>query len=152
VLFANDFAFTLTNVVAHGVPYAAMAFRVGQAQPTAARAEWQRWLFARAARYLALLAGLAYAEEWLWDAAVWREHPGLFPAPVLELERWAGVLVPLLALPQLTHYVLDAYLWRLDGSNPGLAEALGVSPLRRQAPPFSDPAPPARDAWHHSPR
>ena len=126
VLFDNDFAFTVTNVIAHGVPYAAMAFRVGHAPSPSPRAAWQTWLFARAPRYLALLALLAYAEEWLWDASVWREHAGIFPAPALDLEAWSAWLVPLLTLPQLTHYVLDAYLWRLDGQNPGLASALGV--------------------------
>ena len=40
-------------------------------------------------------------------------HPGLL-----------RLLVPLLALPQLTHYILDAYVWRLDGTNPGLSTAL----------------------------
>ena len=127
VWFANDFAFTVTNVVAHGLPYAAIAWRVGRARSSQPQASWQTWLFARAPRYLALLAALAYAEEWLWDASVWHEHGALFPAPELELDAWAAVLVPLLALPQLTHYVLDAYLWRLDGSNPGLAGALGLS-------------------------
>ena len=29
------------------------------------------------------------------------------------------VLVPLLALPQITHYVLDGFIWRRK-SNPGL--------------------------------
>ena len=35
-----------------------------------------------------------------------------------------SLVVPLLALPQATHYVLDAFLWRFDGSNPRLAEYL----------------------------
>ena len=126
VLFQSDFAFTVTNVVAHGVPYAAMAWRVGRAPGPQPRAAWQRWLFAHAPRYVLLLLALAYVEEWLWDASVWREHASLFPAPALDLEAWAALLVPLLTLPQLTHYVLDAYLWRLDGQNPGLAAALGV--------------------------
>ena len=45
----------------------------------------------------------------------------------MKIRRWL-LLVPLLALPQLTHYILDGYLWRLDGTNPGLAAALGVAP------------------------
>jgi hypothetical protein len=126
VLFQDDFAFTVTNVVAHGVPYAAMAYRVGRASSPLPRASWQHWLFGRAPRYLLLLAALAYTEEWLWDASVWRAHASLFPAPALDLDVWFALLVPLLTLPQLTHYVLDAYLWRLDGQNPGLAAALGV--------------------------
>ena len=38
--------------------------------------------------------------------------------------------VSTLALPQVTHYVLDGFIWRLDGTNPQLAEALcGDGPL-----------------------
>ena len=40
-----------------------------------------------------------------------------------------SALVPLLALPQAVHYVMDAWLWRFDGSNPGLREnLLGLAP------------------------
>jgi hypothetical protein len=122
VYFANDFAFTVTNVVAHGVPYMAMSFRVGRAaQPV------RSWPYRRFAFYALMLCALAFGEEWLWDAGVWQDQPRLFPAPELDTASIAGMLVPLLALPQIVHYVLDAYLWRLDGSNPGLASALGVA-------------------------
>jgi hypothetical protein len=33
--------------------------------------------------------------------------------------------VPLLALPQATHYLLDAWIWRVKG-NPELARRLGL--------------------------
>jgi hypothetical protein len=46
---------------------------------------------------------------------VWREHADIFgpfhvnaPAAVLM------VLVPLLTMPQVTHYVLDAFIWRVN--------------------------------------
>jgi hypothetical protein len=32
--------------------------------------------------------------------------------------------VPLLAWPQVVHYILDGIIWRLDGSNPGLRRLL----------------------------
>jgi hypothetical protein len=37
------------------------------------------------------------------------------------------VIVPLLALPQLTHYVLDGYIWRRR-SNPSVAELVRATP------------------------
>src|SRR5262249_6182303 len=59
--------------------------------------------------------------------AVERPHralpgPGALPWP----PRGAGG--PAARPPQLTHYVLDAYVWPLDGPNPGLAEALHMLP------------------------
>jgi len=61
---------------------------------------------------------LAYLEEGLWDGFVWAEHPGLFPAftalPVIRADDALVLLVPLLALPQITHYVLDGFIWRRD--------------------------------------
>lgn len=127
VVWRTDFAFTATNVLAHGVPYMAISFRVGVDRWEGARGALQMvFRRHRFLLYALALAGLAYAEEWLWDAAIWRDHPMLFPAPGADLAALHVVLVPLLALPQLTHYTLDAFLWRMDGSNPGLARALGV--------------------------
>lgn len=121
VVWAQDFAFTVTNVLIHGVPYMVMSHRVGTRSHALGLGV-----------YVAVLVGLAGLEEWLWDAAVWHEHGGLV------LDAALGVIVPLLALPQITHYVLDAYLWRLDGSNPGLREVLinarVRAPTRRAAP------------------
>jgi hypothetical protein len=67
---------------------------------------------------------VAWAEEWGWDRLVWHERAALFPGP-----GWAAspealaLVVPLLALPQATHYLLDAWIWRTQG-NPGLARLI----------------------------
>lgn len=130
LVWRTDFAFTATNVLAHGVPYMAVSFRVGVDRWAAARGALEHvFRRGRFGLYALALGGLAYVEEWLWDAAVWRDHPALFPAPALDLSSLYAVLVPLLATPQLVHYVLDAYLWRMDGTNPGLARALRVERL-----------------------
>jgi len=122
VLFANDFAFTVTNVVAHGVPYMAMSYRVTRSAPFT----WGP-LARSSLIYVCALLSLALAEEWLWDASVWHEHTAIFPAfRGLSAHALEQILVPLLALPQIVHYILDAYLWRLDGSNPGLKHTLLV--------------------------
>ena len=68
----------------------------------------------------------AWLEEWGWDRLVWHERAALFPGPALLPGPEAlALLVPLLALPQATHYVLDAWIWRVRPENPDLARQLG---------------------------
>lgn len=127
VLFDSDVAFTVTNVLAHGIPYFGLVWSHGCRR----FANGSGWLAAlhrpgwRVALFLLPLLLLAFGEEMLWDWFIWRENRGLFgglgaawalPEPVYHL------LVPLLALPQAAHYVLDAWIWRFDGSNPTLEE------------------------------
>ena len=77
------------------------------------------------ALYLAPLAALAWLEEWGWDRFLWHERPGLFPgAEMSPGPEVLALVVPLLALPQATHYVLDGWVWRARG-NPRLGEHLG---------------------------
>lgn len=114
-----DYAFTLCNVLIHGIPYAALVFSYGR-HVAASGVEPSRGLSARVLgggvrpallRFLGCLWLLALLEELLWDRGVWHERPELFGSGIElgELEVW---LVPLLALPQLSHYVLDGLLWR----------------------------------------
>ena len=65
---------------------------------------------------LAVVWLLAYLEELLWDRGVWHERAWLFGAG-WSLEAHRSWYVPLLALPQWTHYVLDGFIWRRK-SNP----------------------------------
>lgn len=124
VAFDDDTAFTLTNVLSHGIPYAALVFfyarHVGAREPG---------LSARLAggspgvalgRCVACVWLLAYVEELVWDRGVWHERPGLF-GEALDLGSVQAWLVPLLAVPQLTHYVLDGLFWRRAG-NPHLRD------------------------------
>jgi hypothetical protein len=129
----SDFAFTITNVVAHGLPYFALVWLYGRRRwqvpdwrATLHRPSWM-WAFA------GLLLLLAYVEEALWDLFVWREHPEVFFGAS---ETWAfdlstsmlAIVVPLLMVPQVVHYISDAWLWKFDGSNGKLKEVLlGVS-------------------------
>lgn len=113
VLCNGDLIFTLLNVVAHGVPYLALVWSRRPAGATG-RGWW-------AGRYgLALFVGAlalcAFFEEGLWDGLVWREHTAVFgwfqSLPVVAEPNLLMWLVPLLALPQSTHYVLDGFIWR----------------------------------------
>jgi hypothetical protein len=65
------------------------------------------------AAFVGVLLLLAFAEEMAWDRLVWHERGWLFGSGGLELGDFAlALLVPLLALPQATHYLLDGVLWR----------------------------------------
>src|SRR6185503_18277153 len=65
--------------------------------------------------YLLALFALAYFEEGIWDWMVWREHANIFGNVHFALSATVlAVLVPLLTMPQTTHYVLDAFIWRVN--------------------------------------
>ncbi len=106
VAFDSDYAFTATNVLIHGVPYFALTYRYGrmraeQREPAPALA---RVLKLGAFGVVALFGLIALGEELLWERCVWGDEP---------LGRIALVLVvPLLALPQATHYALDGFVWK----------------------------------------
>lgn len=123
VLVDGDLTFTVTNVLIHGVPYAALIFVYGRAvaaaDPVTAAGPGARLLARGALVFVATLWVVAYLEELLWDRAVWHDRPHLFGGD-LGLDDVHTWLVPLLAVPQLTHYVLDGVLWR-RGHNPRLA-------------------------------
>src|SRR5205823_2337494 len=117
VAFNSDYAFTVTNVVIHGVPYIALVWWYARMRAPRAGKVYRQ--FARWPVFLATLWLLAYAEELLWDRGVWHERAWLFGAAW----DWSSLkvfLVPLLALPQATHYVLDGFVWRRR-SNPQLS-------------------------------
>lgn len=115
VVLDSDLAFTALNVLPHGVPYAVLVW-------TATRDEGPRRGFAggllRAGPTLfgLLLLGLAFLEEGLWDAGIWHDHEAVFGG--LFGGGWdlgllpQALLVPLLALPQATHYLLDGLIWK----------------------------------------
>ena len=64
--------------------------------------------------FISLLLILGFCEEFVWDTFVWHEHNDLF-FNFLSIDvdhltlAW---LVPLLSLPQITHYILDGFIWK----------------------------------------
>lgn len=129
VAFDSDYAFTVTNVLVHGIPYTAFVWVYGRRRwATSPRAPLAR-VFRRGGwpLYLAPLVVVAWVEEWGWDRLVWHDRPALFPGPALDLPADVlALVVPLLALPQATHYVLDAWIWKVRKENPGLGEHLAL--------------------------
>ncbi|HET9623906.1 MAG TPA: hypothetical protein VFP84_21185 [Kofleriaceae bacterium] len=122
-----DYAFTVTNVFIHGVPYLALVYLYARAaaREPASRTGAAARLIDRKRGWLVFLASLwalAYVEELIWDRAIWHDRPWLFGAGH-DIGAAALVVVPLLAVPQLTHYVLDGFLWRRQ-DNPRLGRLL----------------------------
>jgi hypothetical protein len=119
ILFNGDLTFTLINIVSHGIPYMALIwiyqYRKRGGEAHAGNRLLRFFQFKYVPLYLAALFAIAYFEEGVWDRVVWQEHADIFgsfsvPASAAVL----AVLVPLLTMPQLTHYVLDAYIWRVN--------------------------------------
>lgn len=136
VIFNNDIAFTAINVVSHGVPYLALMWIYGrnqaqlQGEKTSFQFPWIAKIFRRkrVIVYLAVLFAWAYFEENLWDGLIWRDHGTVLyfadTFPIIHSEQTLVWLVPLLAMPQITHYVLDAFIWRMQRSNTNWKEIL----------------------------
>lgn len=124
VYYNGDMAFTLLNVISHGVPYMALIWVYGKKRTEAAAGRGYSKLVARffssygVVLFVLSMIMLAYVEEGFWDAWIWKEHENAFgifytlaftpPKEVLAL------LIPLLALPQITHYIIDGYIWKVS--------------------------------------
>lgn len=136
VALNSDVAFTVTNVLIHGIPYIVLVGWVGlettgalsgpSPHKTTAvgerQTDWGRW-----SAYVATLWVLAYVEEFCWEHAIWGERPwlfGSFPAVEEAAAEWRTVVVPLLAVPQWTHYILDGFIWKRR-SNPRVGRFIG---------------------------
>ncbi len=121
VTFNSDYAFTVTNVIIHGVPYLALIYwhcrRLIEPPRGQRMAAGFRHSFAHGPLiFLLTLWALAFIEEMFWDRSVWHERGWLFGAG-WQVEELKFIIVPLLALPQIVHYVLDGFIWRRR-SNP----------------------------------
>lgn len=125
VALNSDYAFTVTNVIIHGVPYFVLIdwYRTHQPDRAAPVSSIDRGVgqapasrrIARITVFLATVWLLAFIEEMLWDRGVWHERSHLF-GPAWEWGSLRTWLVPLLAVPQISHYVLDGFLWRRRSS------------------------------------
>lgn len=125
IYFNNDLIFTMTNVVTHGIPYIALVWFYGENQSHKKDAPLifgklkYRFFFSKYSlpAFLGLLFLFGYMEEGLWAGFVWREHLEIFKPfaafPVFTEKDSLSILVPLLTVPQATHYVLDGFIWKV---------------------------------------
>lgn len=130
----NDFAFTVTNVVAHGVPYFALLWAYARERAGETKHGFLGEVVKKGiAAFLVFLLCLAFVEEFLWDRLVFHDRPWLFGAANFELPPGlVAVVVPVLMVPQATHYVLDGLLWRRKDTRrlPAQRRALGLTAER----------------------
>ena len=109
VAINSDYAFLVTNVVIHGIPYLVLVYWYGWMREKKPQPRVNH--FRAIAIFIATVWVLAFAEELLWDRVLWHERGWLFGS-AWSMNDWKWLFVPLLALPQLTHYVLDGFIWR----------------------------------------
>ncbi|MCU7617959.1 hypothetical protein NZ698_12185 [Chryseobacterium sp. PBS4-4] len=111
VYFNNDFVFTFLNVISHGIPYVALIYirEIKQKENqqlnrlSVFKSTFGIFLF------VVVIVGFAFFEEFLWEVLIWREHLSF---DFQLSETWFQFLVPLLIVPQLTHYLLDGFIWK----------------------------------------
>ncbi len=111
VALDSDWAFTALNVLPHGLPYVVLVWKRSAEEPRK-RGLAAALLKLGPAAFLALLLALALGEEWLWDLGIWHDHPRLFGLGWDLAPGTQALVVPLLALPQAAHYLLDGFIWR----------------------------------------
>jgi hypothetical protein len=140
----SDYAFTVTNVIIHGVPYLVLVYRMQRFKASSdsdsdesseIRQSTVRSRFGLI-QFLGACWAMAYVEELLWDNGVWQERTWLFGS-FAALHEADSFLVPLLAVPQITHYVLDGFIWkrrhhrRESSGNPSHGEVASYPMFRR---------------------
>nr|WP_315243327.1 hypothetical protein [uncultured Flavobacterium sp.] len=111
VYFNDDLVFTLLNVVSHGIPYMALVYF----REVESKVDNGSGVFGFLKSYNAvfiyglILLIIAFSEEFLWEFFVWNEN---ISVSNLDFSGWQFVLVPLLSVPQFTHYLLDGFIWK----------------------------------------
>ena len=123
VAINSDMSFTMVNVISHGIPYMALVWLyhskndAKNSSSNLITSRSRNLVLSYAPLFLCFLFFLAYLEEGLWAGFIWREHLAVFkPFSYLPALNDGGILalvVPLLSLPQSTHYVLDGFIWRV---------------------------------------
>ncbi|WP_020529202.1 hypothetical protein [Flexithrix dorotheae] len=129
VYFNSDLAFTLTNVIAHGIPYFTLIFFYVEKKKTLVRpqsANGRLGVLLHVFFMLAVVLFFAMGEEYFWDMLLYREKgvffESLFPYPVQAFNiLWVQAFcLAFLSVPQVAHYIIDGYIWKGNPKNPYL--------------------------------
>lgn len=125
VYFNSDVVFSISNVVAHGIPYMVLIYHYRERKDQivhSVKHSWN-WKIKWVALLIATIFIAAFVEEYFWDMLVYREHSHLFEAVLpYSWEQLSGkaeliVAIALLALPQQIHYIIDGYIWKMNAKN-----------------------------------
>jgi hypothetical protein len=112
VHFNNDLIFTMLNIVSHGIPYMALIYlkEIKQKKAPVKGIVERLNSLKGIIIYVVILIAFAFSEEFLWETMVWNEQISLSGGA--GFESWHFLLVPLLVVPQFTHYILDGFIWK----------------------------------------
>jgi hypothetical protein len=120
VFYNNDLTFSLLNIVSHGIPYIALIWfdqikEIKKASYTLTSLQNRLFRKKNIILFIAIPLFFAFAEENLWNLIEWREHrPYFFSFNINMPNELKQILIPLLVLPQLTHYVIDGFIWKVS--------------------------------------
>lgn len=123
VYFNSDLVFTVSNVVAHGIPYLTLIIYY-QYQKENLKQNRLTSAVQIAAVILPAVFFLAWLEEYFWDMLVYGDRGHFFgaiityPFELLERPLAQAVAIAFLTLPQLTHYIIDGFIWKSNAANP----------------------------------
>lgn len=111
VYFNDDLIFTLLNVITHGIPYMALVYFKEIDSKTDSELGVLRYLkeYKGIFIYAVILLVIASTEEFLWEVLVWNENISF---AAINFSGWEFLAVPLLSVPQFTHYLLDGFIWK----------------------------------------
>jgi hypothetical protein len=110
VYFDNDLIFTLLNIISHGIPYMALVY-INQKTENHWNVLPKLSTLKGFVVFVFIFIFLAGFEEFLWEILVWNENISVFEN-ASRFEKWHILIVPLLMVPQFTHYVLDGIIWK----------------------------------------
>lgn len=132
VWFNSEIIFSLTNVVAHGVPYIALiVFYVERKKKVKNQGQISfkfLQVLARVSLMILIILFLAFGEEFFWDMWLNREKQVLFnsflayPMAVFQSDFAKAFAFALLSIPQVSHYIIDGYIWKNTPQNPYLKQ------------------------------
>jgi len=123
VYFNSDLVFTISNVVAHGIPYLTLIIYYQYQKGNLQQLPQLNWVKMTTV-VLLIVIGLAWIEEYCWDMLVYGERAAFFgavftyPMEVLHDPFSRAVAIGLLTVPQMTHYIIDGFIWKANAANP----------------------------------
>lgn len=118
VVTNNDFIFSLVNVLGHGIPYLALVWTSEEKKTGKDSTRFLQFIFSQWGWILfyVIVFAMAFFEEALWDMFVWRENKEIFgwlyKVDQFDSDLILTFFIPLLIMPQVVHYILDAYIWK----------------------------------------
>lgn len=116
VYFNSDFSFTITNVVAHGIPYMALVFYYVERKNTLLNPSVVgKSMLVNVVWMFIICLFLGYFEEFFWDIFINSERNdfyGNWTKFYLNNSFVRAIFIGVLAMPQITHYILDGVIWK----------------------------------------